>query len=98
MCHAQCLTIPELHVADYVEHRASVRQPFYSPLNKKMKVCTPQISYHGQLEGCGGKNDRILSLDYHPHTDLIVTGGADYEIKVTSPPRRSTHLLSGIDI
>ena len=47
-----------------------------------MKVCTPQISFHGAAEGIG-KNDRILSIDHHPEHDLVVTAGADNEIKVS---------------
>jgi hypothetical protein len=44
----------------------------------KMRCITPQIAWHGRD---GGKNEPILSLDIHP-AGLLVTGGADYELKV----------------
>jgi hypothetical protein len=35
-----------------------------------MKLEIPQINWHGSMQ-------RILSLDFHPFFDLLVTGGSD---------------------
>jgi len=44
-----------------------------------MRVSTPQIAFHGRDEG---KNEPILSVDYHPSLDVVLTGGSDNEVKI----------------
>ena len=44
-----------------------------------MKVKTIQIAWHNRN---GGKNDPILSCDFHPQLPLLATGGGDNDVKV----------------
>lgn len=48
-----------------------------------MKAKTIQIAWHNRV---AGKNDPILSLDFHPRLRLLATGGADNEVKVCVRP------------
>lgn len=44
-----------------------------------MKAKTLQIAWH---VGLSEKPDPILSVDIHPNSYVLVTGGADSEVKV----------------
>ena len=46
-----------------------------------MLVATPQITWHG---GENGKNDPLLSADVHLSCGVLVTGGADADVRVSA--------------
>lgn len=45
-----------------------------------MLIATPQITWHG---GENGKNDPLLSADVHLSCGVLVTGGADADVRVS---------------
>jgi hypothetical protein len=64
--------------------RRRLGDPFFQRVHHTrcttMKVKTPLVAWHGREE-TDGKNDSILSLDFH-HTLTLATGGADNCIRI----------------
>ena len=44
-----------------------------------MRIFTPQITWHG---GENGRNDPVLSVDFHPFCNVVATGGTDGEVRL----------------